>query len=355
MAADFTQLFSGFEHRNYLVHFQLAFHRSSLPTQKFILKSTPFPTHLQLRNFPPRSIDIGWDNLTHASLCALSANECLEVLRRAPKLEYCHASEIREPSDGPTVNLDTTIILHSRLRILLTAYRVTEFLNTINVPALEEWTHHTDIDPSNITTMVSLPTRSGSYLKMLDLYLSAPSDRDDLPILLQTMPSLERLQLRFRPNDNIFDRIFRSPADGSIIPLGDASREMFLPRLQFMECTEPFFWDLVPQLYRQGHRHSLTLKSPTNMSETSDETAMELLKLVDEGAKFQIIDTSENGVFLENSSEYQHYISVDSLSVHPLIRRFTSYSERSKLWINKNLSKDYYVSVYKYNAILCSF
>ena len=91
------------------------------------------------------------------------------------------------------------------------------------------------------------------------------------------------------------------------------------------------------------------------MSETSDETAMELLELVDEGAKFQIIDTSENGDFLENSSEYQHYISVDSLSVHPLIRRFTSYSERSKLWINKNLSKDYYVSVYKYNAILCSF
>lgn len=41
--------------------------------------------------------------------------------------------------------------------------------------------------------------------------------------------------------------------------------------------------------------------------------------------------------------------------MHPLIRRFTSYSERSKLWINKNLSKDYYASVYKYNTFLCSF
>ena len=134
---------------------------------------------------------------------------------------------------------------------------------------------------------------------MLDLYLSAPSDRDDLPILLQTMPSLERLQLRFRPNDNIFDRIFRSPADGSIIPLGDASREMFLPCLQFMECTEPCSCDRVPQLYRQGHRRSLTLKFPTDRSQTSDETAMQLLELVDEGVKFQIIDTSENGDFLE--------------------------------------------------------
>ena len=134
MAADFTQLFSGSEHCNHLVHLQLAFHRSSLPIQKFIMKSTPFPTHLQLRNFPLRSIDIDWDNLTHASLCALSTNECLEVLRKAPKLEYCHTSEIREPSDGSTVNLDTTIILHSRLRILLTAYRVTEFLNTIKRP-----------------------------------------------------------------------------------------------------------------------------------------------------------------------------------------------------------------------------
>jgi hypothetical protein len=247
-------------------------------------------------------MDIGWDNITHAILCALSTNECLEVLRRAPNLVYCYASGIIEHFDEPTVNLDTTIILHSRLRILLTASGVTKFLNKINIPSLEEWNHHhADNHPSHLlTTMLSLLTRSGCCLKRLDLYLSAPSDRDDLLILLQTMLSLERLRLSFRPNDDIFNRIFRSPAEGSIISLGDASREMFLPRLQFMGCTEPFSWDRVPQLYRQGHRRSLTLKSPANSSLITDETATELLELVDEGAKFQIIDTVENGDFLEN-------------------------------------------------------
>ena len=145
-----------------------------------------------------------------------------------------------------------------------------------------------------MTTMVSLLKRSGCCLKMLNL----SGTSYDLFILLQAIPSLERLQLKYQPNDvlhDVFDRIFRSPVDGSIIPLGDTPHETFLPRLQFMEYAKPFSWDRVPQLYRQGCRHSLTLKFPTNSTQTSDETAMELLKLVDEGAKFQILDTFDGG------------------------------------------------------------
>jgi hypothetical protein len=147
--------------------------------------------------------------------------------------------------------------------------------------------------------MISLLKRSGCFLKVLDL--SAASY--DLPILLQAIPSLKRLQLKYQPDDvlhDIFDRIFGPLADGSIIPLGDTTHETFLPRLQFMEYGTPFSWDRVPQLYRQRNRHSLTLKFPTNRSQTSDETAMELLKLVGEGAKFQILDTFDGGDFLEN-------------------------------------------------------
>ena len=142
--------------------------------------------------------------------------------------------------------------------------------------------------------MVSLLKRSGCCLKMLNL----SGTSYDLFILLQAIPSLERLQLKYQPNDvlhDVFDRIFRSPVDGSIIPLGDTPHETFLPRLQFMEYAKPFSWDRVPQLYRQGRRHSLTLKFSTNSTQISDETAMELLKLVDEGAKFQILDTFDGG------------------------------------------------------------
>jgi hypothetical protein len=301
VGADIPELFSGSAHPNQLGHLQLAINRRRSRTQKFIMESKPSPTHLQLRNFPPTSIDIGWDNLTHATLYSLSANECFEVLRLAPSLEYYHASRLIrvEPSGGPTVNLDTTITLLPRLRILVTPHEATKFLDAIVVPALEEWTHDGDSDPSLVTTMVSLLKRSGCCLKVLDFTGAS----DDLPILLQAIPSLERLQLKYQLSDvlhDIFDRIFRSPVDGSIIPLGDTGREPFLPRLQFMEYETPFSWDRVPQLYRQGDRHSLTLKFPTDMLETSDETAMELLKLVDEGAKFQIVDTFHGGDFLEN-------------------------------------------------------
>ena len=298
VGADVSKLFSGSEHPNQIIHLQLATRSRRSHTQKFIMESKPFPTHLQLRNFPPRLIDIRWDNLTHASLCTLSATECLEVLRQAPNLEYCHASQFIESSRGPTVNHGTTVF-HSKLRILGTSHGATKFLSAIVVPALEEWTHYAHGDPSFVTTMVSLFTRSGCCLKMLDLSTAS----DDLPILLQAIPSLERLQLRYQPSDvlhDIFDRIFRSLADRGVIPLGDTDHETFLPCLQFMEYAKTFSWDRIPHLYRQGNRHSLTLKFPTNRSQTSDETATELLKLVDEGAKFQILDTFDGGDFLAN-------------------------------------------------------
>jgi len=53
-----------------------------------------------------------------------------------------------------------------------------------------------------------------------------------------------------------------------------------------MECMPSFTfarfpWNHIPQLYRQRHRRSLTLKSATKNH--SDDTALQLLKLTDEG------------------------------------------------------------------------
>jgi hypothetical protein len=101
--------------------------------------------------------------------------------------------------------------------------------------------------------------------------------------------------------DDILARIFNSPPGNSTIPSEDASRESFLPRLQFMECTTscgtaPFSWNHIPQLYRQGHRRSLTLKSAAKESHISDETALQLLKLTDEGVDLQILDTTTKPV-----------------------------------------------------------
>ena len=309
VAADIPGRLCGSIQPNQLLFLELEINGERLPTQKFIMKSKPFPTQLLLTNFPPTMIDIGWENITHAMLYNLSANQCLEVLQRTPVLEHCLA----EPwPDDDTVNPGTTI-LHRELRSLNCSYSGTRFLEAINVPSLEEWVHNTEGDPLPVTAMVSLLKRSGCYLKILNLqHILAPPD--DLSILFQTMPSLERLQLNFWSvesadgvMDDIFTRIFNSPPGNSTIPREDTSHQSFLPRLHFMECTTfygtaPFSWNHIPQLYRQGHRRQLMLKSSARESHINDEIALELLKLIDEGVNLQILDqtTKVGGDFLEN-------------------------------------------------------
>jgi hypothetical protein len=306
--ADIPERLCGSIHPNQLLYLELEIDGERSPTQKFVMKSKPFPTQLLLTNFPPTMIDIGWENITRAMLYKLSANECLEVLQRTPALEHCLA----EPWDDSMVNPGTTI-LHRRLRSLNSSYSGTGFLEAINLPSLKEWVHTTEGDPLSVTAMVSLLKRSGCCLKILNLqHILAPPD--DLPILFQTLPSLERLQLSFWSvesadgvMDDIFARIFNSPPGNSTIPPEDASHESFLPRLHFLECTTfygtaPFSWNHIPQLYRQGHRRPLMLKSTARESHISDEIALELLKLTDEGVNLQILDqtTEVGGDFLEN-------------------------------------------------------
>ena len=145
----------------------------------------------------------------------------------------------------------------------------------------------------------------GSKILNLD---NLPVGPNNLFSLFQATSFLEHLHINFllsehRNNevDDILVRIFHSASDQY------SSHESFLPHLQYMECSRPytlaapFAWDRIPDLYRLGHRCSLTLKSVANTSETSDETAEELLKLVDEGAKLLISDSPKGGDFLENS------------------------------------------------------
>ena len=275
---------------------------SKIETRPGLLK-----TAVTLINFSPTLIDIGWDNITRRNLCDMYGDECLDILRRMPALEYCLAS----PWSEATGDFGTTI--HPHLRSLDISSQGTTFLDAINVPSLEKWSHDTEGTPLPVAAMVSLLQRSGCCLKRLNLQ-GIPAPPDDLSNLFQAMPSLERLQLEFKSvknadgvMDDILARIFNSPSGNSTISLEEASRESFLPRLRVMKCTTscrraPFSWNHIPRLYRQGHRRSLTLKSAAEESDISDDTALELLKLTDDGVDLQILDTTTRacGDFLEN-------------------------------------------------------
>ncbi|KIM37258.1 hypothetical protein M413DRAFT_30986 [Hebeloma cylindrosporum] len=284
-----------------------------LPSQKFVMKSTPSPKRLMLRDFSLTSIDIGWDNVTYADLRLLRQSDWLEILRRAPALEYCLITSW----DIITIRFDTHI-LHSRLRSLDYSSKTTGFLEAINVPSLEEWTHNALCSPLPVSIMVSLLERSGCHLKILNLYdLLHPFT--DLRIFLQAVASLEQLKIEICPMqteerddgnmDDILTHIFFSPSDINFIPPEETTRELFLPRLQVLELYSrvipkfsPFSWDRIPQLYRQGRRRSLTLKSVAYPSHMNDEVAHQLVELADEGVDLRIRDgtAKTGGDFLEH-------------------------------------------------------
>ena len=273
-----------------------------------MVKSVLNPTHLQLINFPLASIDIRRDKVTHATLCLNGIEEGLDFLRRAPSLEYYRVFFYQPP----VIKFKNSII-HSRLRSLhLSTRYLIMFLAAIELPSLEELTLNMNYQNLPLATMLLFQKRSGCRLKILHLYgFQRPSQA--LSTLLQAIASIERLQLCFDwvfedtiVMDDFFTRLFRSAPSSIVNDISmNASLGYFLPHLQFMECSAqssitPFSWDHIAQLYRQGHRRSLILTSDAYHSRITDETALQLLQLADEGVKLHIRDRTIDGDFLEN-------------------------------------------------------
>ena len=309
--ANIFERFSAYTQPNQLVNIYLkVFNDLSLqvdpqPPQvpNFMMSSEFNPTQLMLIDFPLTSVNIFWGNITHLTLRNISAEEGIDILQRAPTLEYydislCQSSDtiFREPS------------LHSRLHSLKLTNYVEGFLEAITHPSLEECTQYIrDIDPLLVAVMVSLLNRSGCCLKALNLNY-VPDDVESLITLLQAIPSLERINLSFDfgfvPSpmmDEILIRIFYPPPGSE-----DPATNSFLPCLQSMphcrspDYGDPFSWDRIPQLYHLGHRRLRTLGSTAYgyQSPINHETALQLLQLADEGVDFEIIDEKMGGDYM---------------------------------------------------------
>jgi len=314
--ADILECFSGRTRLMQLFALQVVLTGEKRPTQKFIMESKP--KHLGLTNLPLTLIDIGRDNITHATLNRLTVDDCIEFLQRAPDLEHyrVHLAD----RDFTSIRFDTPI-LHSQLRSfhISTRHPTANLLNIFTLPSLEEWSQNVIAGAIPVMPMLSLFERSKCCLKVLNLdTIQMPSE--DLNILLQAIPSsLESLRLTFwdaldncAVMDSILTRILHpAPAGGSNILAEDAMPEPLLPHLQFIECTAHFQgpllpWDRIPQLYCQSNRRSLVLKSTVLDDEIRDETALQLLQLVDEGVDLQILDQTTGNNFLENFRNRMH-------------------------------------------------
>ena len=325
-SANLFECFPSSAEPKQLVSLELAVpvRKSELPTLEFMMESKLNLTHLKLTNFPLKSINVHWDNITHATFSMISIDEGLDFLRRAPSLEYYCASMCEQRDVSYQIP-----VLHSRLRSLDLSIPRSKHrcvLDVMHLPSLEEWTHDLCCDRLPVAAMLSFLKRSGCRIKALKLdNIRLPSK--DLDTLLQEIPSLERVQVSYYSSseegimDDILTRIFYS------VPEDHTPGGSFLPHLQFIECktdtfVAPFSWGFIPKFYRHGHRRSLKLKAFARTSDIPDETALQLLQLVDEGVDLQIVDLTMVGDFLEN---FRKRISAQVISVfatHSLDEQF---------------------------------
>jgi len=310
-SADMLVRFSGSAEPKQLVSLELsdtmADDSPSLAPQKFMMESELSPTHLKLTYFRLTSISLRWDNITHATLSAITDEETLDFLRRASNLEYFYALSY----DSSVITIQTPIFLPQLRSLDLGTRNLENILGAITLPSLKEWTQKTYGEGLPVAAIISFLERSGCPLKVLNLE-TAPPPRDlDLISLFQALHSLEYLCLRFRDGvnpaivmDDILTRIFCSVPRSSDIRV-DAPFDSFLPNLRSMEYYRswegpPLSWDRIPELYHQGHRRSLTLKCSAFNRDIRYQTALRLLQLVDEGVDLQIPHATQNGDFLEN-------------------------------------------------------
>ena len=82
-AANISERLCGSAKPNQLFGLELQVSSEILPTQKFTMKTKPFPTQLTLVKSSPTSIDIGWDNIIRVDLADISTSECLQLLQLA--------------------------------------------------------------------------------------------------------------------------------------------------------------------------------------------------------------------------------------------------------------------------------
>jgi len=308
---DIFQQFYGDIQPNQLVNLSLQIFGSSprwlLPN--FMMESKFAPTQLMLIGFPLVSVNICWDSITHLTLHIynITSEDAIDFLERAPRLEYYEISIVPwELTFGKHV-------LHPLLRSLkITDHYAEDFLNAITLPSLEEWTQALAGAYRPVQTMLYLLERSGCHLKVLNLTqvpdYSDPDYSEDfggLDVLFEAIPSLEHIKLSFKFTsstgfmDHVLTRIFHPPEN--------PTSASFLPCLQSMHCispdNSPFSWDHIPELYCQSHRQSLALKSTSQFPHITDETALQLLQLADDGVDLQIFDSYRGEELLEDFRE----------------------------------------------------
>jgi hypothetical protein len=215
------------------------------------------PTKVILGLLYIRLLRINWENVTSLTCTFLFMDECLELIRLAPKMTD-FAVSIVEGHDNLTA--PSAPLIHSQLRRLMIAPKhaiTVDFLfNKLALPSLESFScemNSTMAIQSN--TLIELLERSHPPLR--HLYLARISmDNQNFVDLMTHLPQLEELEILFEEKTTYFD-YFLIKLGATFSNHSESSSDLpFLPRLRSLKCQylghQSLSFDIIPIAFGKG-------------------------------------------------------------------------------------------------------
>lgn len=166
------------------------------------LGCTPRLRRLHLSAIYLKSIQIQWSNITHVHASEFYADECLEILRRAPQLVWCKfpfmiSGTASYPEPEMPLIVPSLKFLHiSREKRVSFAV----FLNKLVLPSLDELFYKGSVEATEWELLISLLTRSACPLHSLTLQYAHNTSEFDLIRLVQKVPRLRTLCISSKEN-----------------------------------------------------------------------------------------------------------------------------------------------------------
>ena len=211
--------------------------------------------------FPMGGIHIQWDNLTHLTLHSMFIIDSLVILRKTPRLVFCHVSGYAPQFRGPPSI--APIVLASLKTLLLTNF-VPDFFNNLIAPALEEFSLREYYIPS-IGAISAFLRRSACSLRYFFTILSTiPPYFEGFMHLLESMPSLNTLSIMSITNTHLEkNTCFTTPEDyvprhimqilDKVLSSQSSSTSLqqqgFLPNLKILEYSGKLNFCIRPEDY----------------------------------------------------------------------------------------------------------
>ena len=215
------------------------------------------PTKVTLGLLYIRLLRINWENVTSLTCTFLFMDECLELIRLAPKMTD-FAVSIAEGHDNLTT--PSVPLIHSQLRKLTIAHNhaiTMGFLfSKLTLPSLESFSYESD-SAMAIQSNILIELLERSHPPLRHLYLARISMNNQNFIDLMTrIPQLEELEILFEERATYFD-YFLVKLGATFWNHSESSSDLpFLPRLRSLKYQyygdQLLCFDIIPIAFGKG-------------------------------------------------------------------------------------------------------